>query len=351
MASEQGFEIDLLYVAWVPPSKEAEGEVKINSKILPHANKAYEYLLKIFDKSHQDCKIPIQFRSDDKQDNEVRKELLNIVEAKEPKTKKVHADVLSERLARVTDDRNGIGLFVIIEGTKLKMKRLVLIRFKADEALYTKHDGKGLEVEFINEVFTKKSTYFKSAYYEDMVSKKSFWKGFAVDKQIVSNPTKDLSDYWIIHFLNSQTSINNVQGTTHFARVMRDLLKKSDNIDEKQQLINAIVALKYKTEKPLSIKSFCDSYLSSEVTSKIQEVIKDHYYMDAVFSIDQETYNRELGSTVMALKSGITIAAPTFEFDSYVKQEAIDNVRMRFTVEGEVADKKISRMTKVGNEN
>ncbi|MBL0133601.1 MAG: hypothetical protein IPP79_06170 [Chitinophagaceae bacterium] len=99
-------------------------------------NKATEYLHNIFDASLNDGRIEISFTSDENQGNAFRENLINILNKNENSQKKYHADKIAERLYEVTDERNGTGLLVVIEGEKPKSKRIVIVRFKGDEGLY-----------------------------------------------------------------------------------------------------------------------------------------------------------------------------------------------------------------------
>jgi len=168
-----------------------------------------EYLFKIFDDAPSDCKVEILFTSNEKQENEIRSLILRITMAKTTKAKENAANELTMKIYEVTDGRNETGL-IIMEGKKGSATRLVLARFKRNEGL--RNHGKALE--YLKNVFTK-SNHYKLAIYEDIPSDKSFWKGYAIDRQTSAATYKPFSYFWIEQFLKSQTAITRVPVSFH----------------------------------------------------------------------------------------------------------------------------------------
>lgn len=341
------FDIKFAYASWVPPFKsEEEDNIQITSKLLDSSNTAFKYFIKIFDESISNCKIEILFKSNDSQENEIRKSLMDLMQNNRHQDKKRIADILSKRLAKLTDNRNGTGLFVIIEGKKAETTRLLLNRFREDEVVFSDVDGRELNIQLLTQAFSKKSRYYKLAVYEDIFSERSFWKGFAIDKQKNSGSSKEISDYWIKDFLLCDLAVNSIQGTKSFSKVIRSILRKTDLIEEKEMIISGILSLKNRSEQYISVESFCDTYLNEELKAKIRTALNDNYTFQSIFKVDSETYKQELGSKVTTLNTGVIVSAPTFLYDEYVKEEELEDGRMKLTVEGIVEDKKLNKVTK-----
>jgi hypothetical protein len=221
MQSKSGFTINHLFIAYVPPYNEDDQPLNLETLTLKKEDKTTEYLLRIFDSAIDEAKIEILFNSSGSQDNKIRNELLSMVEKNKPFQKNTHCNKLAQILYRITDERNGKGMLCIIEGKKGNSTRLVLIRFKGDEGLVSR--GKKL-LDYMSEVFTKKSNHYKLAVYEDIFSKKSFWKGYSVDKQISSSSYKPISFFWVESFLDSKTALTAAQGTMQFSKIVRTIL-------------------------------------------------------------------------------------------------------------------------------
>jgi hypothetical protein len=347
--SEQGFQVKFAFVAWVPPLKlKDRNRLQVESRILDAKNKAFNYFLNIFEKALGDCKTEIQFKSPGlNQANEVRSHLLDIVSSKTQRRKEKSARALAERLASVTDERSGNGLFVLIEGQKLQTTRILLNRFRSDEVVFTRHAKQELIVGFFEEAFTKRSHFYKSAVFEDIPSNGSFWHGFAIDKQIVASTNKEISSYWITDFLDAQSAITSVQGTMNLAKAMRAFLQEAETLAEKEQIISALLGLKNKTDKPVSIESVCKDYLSDVLYQRFKARFRDDYFFNSVFTLDPETYQTELGSTIVGLENGLIITAPTFDYKKYVKEEVLPDGATQVSLSGRLHDKKLAKGKRV----
>jgi len=347
--SEQGFQVKFAFVAWVPPLRLKDNNgLQVQSKLLDTKNKAFSYFLNIFEKALSDCKTEIQFRSAKlDQSNPVRSHIIQILSSRAQKKKEKSARDLAERLASVTDERSGIGLFLIIVGQKLQTLRILLSRFRSDEVVITKHSKQQLIIDFLDEAFTKRSHYYKSAVFEDIPSNNAFWRGFAIDKQIVSNANKEISSYWITDFLDAQSAITSVQGTMTFAKAMRTFLQQSDNLAEKEQIISALLGMKNKTDKPISLESVCRDYLSDDLYHRFKAYFKDEYLFNSVFTLDPDTYQTELGSTIVGLENGLIITAPTFEYKRFVKEEVLPDGATQVSLSGRLHDKKLAKGKRV----
>ena len=349
LISKQGFEVKFAFVAWVPPLKLKEKNwLQVESRILDTKNKAFNYFLNIFQRALGDCKTEIQFKSPElNQSNEVRSHILKIISANSQKQKEKSARSLAERLASVTDERSGNGLFVVLEGQKLQTTRILLNRFRADEVVFTRHSKQELIIGFLDEAFTKRSHFYKSAVFEDIPSDRSFWRGFAIDKQIVSSTNKEISSYWITDFLEAQSAITSVQGTMNFAKAMKTFLQQADTLSEKEQIISALLGLKNKTDKPISIESICRDYLSNDLYQRFKVYFRDDYFFNSVFTLDPDTYQSELGSTIVGLENGLIITAPTFDYNKYVKEELLPDGATQVSLSGKLQDKKLAKEKRV----
>jgi hypothetical protein len=339
------FELKFAYAAWVPPFKnEEESKIHITSKLLASSDDAMKYFTKIFDESISSCRIEIIFKSNDSQENEFRTLILNLINKTTPAEKMIIANTLAKRLSKITDNRNGTGLFVIIEGKKAETTRIILNRFREDEVVFSNVNGEELTIQLLTQAFSKKSRYYKLAVFEDLLTERSFWKGFAIDKQKTSGSAKEISDYWIKEFLDCEPSVNSIQGTKSLSRIIKSILKTSNTIEEKELIISGILALKNRGNQYTSIETFCDSYLNTELKQRIMYELNDNYTFQSSFEIDNETYTKELGNKITSLESGVIVTAPTFLYEQFVNEEDLGDGITQLTVKGKVKDKKLSKV-------
>ena len=343
MLTPNGFEIKLILLAYVPPHvelEEDEEKTELRTRVLKGSNKTTDYLLKIFDSSIDVCNVEIAFKSDGKQENAVRSDILKFL-AGDKNTQKVKAGKnLAEKLYAVTDERNGTGLLVIIEGKKQKTTRIILCRFKGDEGL--SNHGEKLDLEYIPELFTKKSKHYKLVVFEDVYSAKSFWKGYAIDKQVSGNTYKPLTTFWVEDFLQAQSAITSIQGTVQFSKIIKSILSAANNITEEEEIISGVINLKNKrSDYQLSVSEFCKQYLSQELAERIKSETGSDFF-NSVFQIDKEVFQKEFGSTVLSLQDGIVAFVPTFQYDKHVKEEVNKDGSKKIIIEAQLKNKKIN---------
>lgn len=338
MQTPQGFEIDFVYFANVPPYDEVKKHKNkdFTYRLLEaHDDELTAYLFKIFDDAPTDCKVEILFTSNDKQENEIRSLVLKIAMSKTEKPKEGAANDLSVKMYEVTDGRNETGLFIIMQGRKGKSTRVVLARFKRNEGLHS--EGGGLE--YIKNVFTK-SKHYKLAIFEDVPSDKSFWKGYAIDRQSTAQTYKPFSIFWIEDFLQAQTALTSVQGTDQLSKIVKNLLKQTTSLEQQEQIISAVVNLRSKPNAQISVKSFCQNYLTPELTAIVQKEVGEDFY-NSVFSVDKDVMRKELGATVLTLDEGIMAYVPTFKYDKHVT-ERIENGKKIVMIQGALKDKRVN---------
>jgi len=339
MKTPNGFDVKFVFLAYVPPYRDEEQPKTLQTEIIKAPNKTTEYLFKIFDSAIAEAKIEIIFESDGKQNNDIRSHILSIAQKPNSNQKNTHASKLAQSLYEITDERNGTGLFSIIEGQKAQTTRIVLSRFKGDEGLV--NQSKKLIVDYIPEVFTKKSNHYKLAVYEDIVSAKSFWKGFSIDKQISGNSYKPISYFWIESFLKSKTALTPAQGTLQFSKVIKSILSKTSDITEQEEIISGVVNLRSKSNVQISISDFCHNYLSEALTQKIQQETNDDFF-NSIFAVDSSVYTKEFGKTVLSLKDGIMAYVPTFSYDKHVTETVNNDGSKRIKIESDLKAKNIN---------
>lgn len=345
MKTAEAFEINFVFLAYVPPHAKEGKPIVLQTSILKTPSKTTDYLFKIYDSAMNEAKVEILFNSDDRQNNDIRNQVLAIAQNKRNQEKTIYAKKLARRLHEETDGRNGTGLFIIIEGQKARTTRMVLIRFKGDEGLI--NQGKKLMVDYIREVFTKKSNHYKLAVYEDIVSPKAFWKGYSVDKQITGNQYKPISFFWIESFLDSKTALTPAQGTLQFSKIIKAMLTKTQNIEEQEEIISGIINLRTKKNIQMSVADFCNGYLSPNLAARIREETNNEDFFNSVFMVDDTVYKKEFGKTVLSLKDGITAFVPTFQYDKHVTEIENKDGSKDVVIQGKLSSKKINVQPKV----
>lgn len=349
MITKSGFEIKFVFLAYIPPYDAKEQPKVLETEILKTVSKTTDYLFKIFDASIDESKVEITFNSDGNQNNEIRNLVLSIAQKVKVPDKKKYAEQLAQALYVITDERNGRGLFTVIVGKKGPSTRLVLSRFKGDEGLVNR--GKKLLIDYMSEVFTTKSNHYKLAVFQEIVSDKSFWKGYSVDKQLSASSMKSISLFWVEKFLNARTALTSAQGTMQFSKAIKAMLLKTTMLEEQEEIISGVVNLRSKVNMKISIADFCEKYLSQETAEKLKAEVRNDDFFNSVFDIDNEIYRKEFGKTVLSIQDGITAYVPTFQYKNHVTEVTNDDGSKNVRIEGRLTSKKINVQPKGTNKN
>ena len=119
-------------------------------------------------------------------------------------------------------------------GEERSAKKLVLSRFPADSGILADLSAGNLNVEFLERIFMKSKTDYKSAVFVRTSSVSDFWDAKAVDKQI-DNQQIALSDYWIKDFLASDFRTTAAAGTRRLANALKTASKNSSSLVVKEQ--------------------------------------------------------------------------------------------------------------------
>lgn len=344
MESKNGFVIVFAYAAIVPPSYGVEKPAeKIESKILEETEPGIEYLIKIFDTAHQACKIGINFISDDHQKNEVRTDILDILNSTNSNHKLKIADKLSESLSKITDDRNKTGLFVILVGKKLETNRIVLIRLRAEEVVYKKSVSKGFKIDKLEQAFSKKSNYYKVAYYEGHLAQRStFWNGYILDRQKKSETV--VSNYWLKEFLKSDYAMSPVQGTRRLADYIKSFVRTLENVQEQRIVYESVRTLRTNdTNDALSVIQYSEDYLPVILRERFRVFVGDDELNNTHFNVDFDTYDAELPYQVFEMQNGISLTIPTFMGENYLEITALNNGNSKYSFEGVLVNQKFTK--------
>src|SRR5262249_36937431 len=127
----------------------------------------------------------------------------------------------------------------LISGREGRNHKIVISRFPTDFAILAEENQEDLTVEFLERVFMKSATSYKAALYQDGSFDPGFWLGRAVDKQINSRVAQ-VSDYWILDFLDSDFQVTGPQGTRRLGIALRNAAKKAGNVHVKSEIAAAV---------------------------------------------------------------------------------------------------------------
>ena len=116
----------------------------------------------------------------------------------------------------------------------------------------------------------KNAHAYKSVVYAGPLNQSAFWNGKAVDKQI--NSSKELSNYWISDFLDSELSTTGAAGTKRLAVAFRLALRKADDPEVRSELMAAVQLARGESGRTTSVQRLAERFnLSEEAVDLLRE--------------------------------------------------------------------------------
>lgn len=324
----------------VYPDKSAEEPRSIRGTSVTSEEGSFNMLQQIFDEAPRECRYDISFSPTENgaQKNTCRDLFLAYV--KSPDLDVGHE--IAERLRGITTKRSGLGLLFLILGKEGASYRFVVSRFPADQGILAEEAQHSLTVQFIERIFMKNATAYKSAVYEGAPSNGDFWKGRAIDKQIDSEII--ISNYWIRDFLLSDFATTGERGTRRLASALREAVNKSSDIEVKEDITAAVRLSNSFDKKVTSASDFCTRVgLSDEATEAVKEQIKDKL-IDEQFVFLHDEFSNHVKFKSIELDNGARLTAQSDEFDEvFTRSKEYDTNKVRFSTTGEVVDEKFRK--------
>lgn len=326
----------------VHPSKNSEEQPAISGTRLRLEGKLFSMLSAIYDGAMQECKIEVVFRkaADGRQDNACRDVVIGYL--KKPGV--TRGRLLASRLQSVTTLRSGLGLLFLLVGTKGREKRLMLARFPADQGIVANERQENLDVEFIERIFMKSAKAYKAAYYHGDSLEGAFWEGRAVDKQI--NGARELSNYWIHGFLESELRTTPAAGTKRLAMAVREAIRVAPDVAVRQELMSAVTLLRGKDGKRVSGDSVAEQFeLSPEAEESLRRALPRPELMEETFQFDRDEFDKHVMYRSVELDNGALLIAENSTFESVFRREQMRAAegRVRYITEGNVVSEKLRK--------
>ena len=324
--------INKIYGFIAPVGKEVADienlEIK-GSEILP-SNKLFAKLELLFNNANKECDILIRFvAKTGKQDNEVRDHIIKICN----KFTFGNCQPLVKSLARFTDNKIKEGLLFFIYAKEQTKTKLLIARFPSEEGITVK-DNKGKCVfEVINDVYLKNSRKYKAVYYQS--TQDDFWTGYAVDKQINDSGVKEISDYWVKSFLQSELKLNSNRGSELLAKAVRQTITDTTDDEVKGELIGVTSLVKNINTQALTFKSFFDKMnVSPKTKTEVLARIDPPELCEISFQFNSDRFAENCTYLMKFLDTGAIAMAPAADFPTIWNEGVAENGKVRYSTEG-----------------
>lgn len=327
----------------VQPSKREETQPNIGGASVPKKGSLYTMIKGVFDKAETECRIDISFNhnANGEQQNECRDLFLAYTQT----PKLVEGRQIALRLQSVTTHKSGLGLLFLMVGSEGGRHKLVLSRFPADQGILAEQRKNSLSVEFLEKVFMKSATAYKSAVYSGGVTQGDFWKGRAIDKQITL-PGDHVANYWIRDFLASDFSTTPAAGTKRLAVALRTAMGELSDVRLKTEIAAAVTLSGGIAGTTTSIASFCAHFgLSPSAVEAVRKAVKHETLMAELFQFDDSEFSRHVSFRSVELDNGGILTAEAARFDQVFRSETVnqETEAMRFITQGRIVNQKLRK--------
>lgn len=303
----------------VPEQDPGGGEVRLSSDVSFALDEAYR-------KAKVDEGLAVAFRlAPERRSNDVRDALMAVAFPSSPADADESAAWLAARLATSMDLRSKPTLLVVSVHGEAADREVVLWTFPRDEAFrYASRRGRDL-IEVVDDVFSRTSILRKAAAFAGRQTRSGFLSGRVVDFQSNSSD-RYVADFWLDRFLEARLQMSGREGTTLFAKAVRQALGKLEgDADATQVLADAIVAVRHRTGR-LSIEGFANDYLREPATTALLESAPNREAGRALFEFDAGVFERQLRFRIYRLATGASVAVP-LDAEDAVELEEVDGVR------------------------
>jgi len=337
-------ELKTIHCFLAQPSKGEETQPTIGGAAVPKKGPLFTMLKGVFDKAESECRIDISFNhnANGEQQNDCRDLLIAYITSH----KVAVGRSIGVRLQSVTTQKSGLGLFFLMAGSEGQRAKLVLSRFPADQGILAEQKRNSLSVEFLEKVFMKSATAYKSAVYEGRITPSDFWTGRAVDKQI-NLPGDHVANYWIRDFLASDFTTTPAAGTKRLAVALRAAMSLTSDSEAKAQLAAAVTLASSVAGTVTSVNDFCTRFgFSPETFEAVRKVMKHENLMAEHFQFDVAEFIRHIAFRSIELSNGGILTADASKFSDVFRQESVNDAEktVRFTTEGKIVDQRLRKV-------
>lgn len=335
--------ISAAYSYLVTPDKNAKIPHLVNGVSVPLSGKLFEMLSVVYVGSDLECDVPIRFLPTEsgKQANPIRDLVVGF--AKSPT--EAAGGRLAEALRDVSTMRSGLGLLFLLVGRDSSgSHKIVISRFPADQGVVANPDGGRLKIDFVEQVFMKSANAYKAAMYRGKLTQNGFWDGHVVDKQINAG-VQHVADYWVRAFLQSEIKTTSKAGTRRLADAVMVALRKSSDVEIKQELTSAItLAERQLSGKATSIREFCDKYsLTDGTVDLLRKSLPNEMVFNEKFRFDASEFRSRAKLRSVSLDNGAILTSELAKFDECFTRDRVrgDQDKTRFSTVGRVVDDRI----------
>jgi hypothetical protein len=327
-----GMKIKKIFGFVVPIGKGLDNveDSKIQGSEILSTNKLFQKLTQLFNQSEKDCDISIGFiPKEDKQKNDVRDLVVNLCN----EFTLENCKPLVKSLIYLTDNKIKEGLLFFVYADDNKDNKILITRYPSEEAIRVKKEKGECVFEVIGDVYLKNSKKYKAVYYQKTIE--DYWSGYAVDKQINDDNMKEISNYWIKDFLQSQLGLNTIRGSEMLAKAVKKTIDETTDDKIREELIGVTTLVKNTDSKTMTFNNFFDKMnLSKRAKDEVMQKVNNSVLWNSSFKFDSTIFSKNCHYLYKILDNGAIAIAPAENFPTVWHEEVAKNGKVKLSTVG-----------------
>ncbi len=245
---------------------------------------------------------------------------------------------LARRLAQGMDQRSAPCLFVPAAFQAADRRSVYLWTFPRDEAFRLRRDAAGPTIEVLTDIFSQTSRLRKAARFQGRNLRSEFLSGRVLDFQ-ANNVSRIVADFWIVRFLDARFGIGGDSGTRLLARVVRKAYDDCPQLEDKEALYTAVMAMRRSPQKRVSLKDFADRYLEAAARDTFIAAVPNRESLESVFEFNRDVFDSTIQFRVFQLDTGVFVSSPLTQIGESV--EITEGQRRQLSCRGRILNEQL----------
>ena len=328
----------------VTPQRKAEVKQAPTGGAFPVNDDIRTALDALFVKSKLPSQATVDFRIDGSGNGNNRqhvvRDLIMEFAFQGPAKAKVAAQALSTRLADSMDERSPPStLFMLAASRSGARRRMTMWAFPQDEAFQFRSSNNRPRIRLLDDVFSRSSRLRKAALFEGRNLNSDFLSGRILDLQTMGGFGK-AADYWISNFLDCRLALEGEAGTRLLAKHLREAYESLASQADRDQLYNAMTAVRTSPKTTWSAKQFAAQYLQGEAKRVfLQSVPAD--LRNLSFKFQRDVFENKLNFRVFRLQNDVYVSAPFGTIGTGKTVRITEGKQRKLRCEGPIAEEKV----------
>lgn len=288
--------------------------------------------------------VDFEMPEDDSRVNDVR-ELVIGFGFRDGAAVKQAAQGIATKLGNAMDMRSAACLLVLTAMREGARRRITIWTFPRDQAFRFRSRQAGATIQILTDVFSQTSKLRKAARFEGRELRNDFLQGRVLDFQ-ANQLSHDVANFWISRFLRCTLSIADDAGTRMLATAIRKAVDASGDVEEKEQLLTAVMAIRMSPRRRWSLDTFADQYLQGATKDRFLKAAPNPESRGSLFNFRRDEFEAALAYRVYTLETGVLVSAPLAEIGRSVQVTEPRDVpsadrRRELSCMGSVIDEKV----------